>query len=625
MCGIAGYVHKSVCTDFCDDLGKKVQELQACRGPDNHTTTTFLNESWTTHFYHQHLRVADLNPLANQPMRSKTDHALSIILNGEIYNHAELRSEISRQPLTHSDTEVLIELLAQNGTAETLKKIRGMFAWATLNERTSEIELVRDRFGEKPLHLVKKENAIFFSSQYDSATYFIKKIDSLEIDQMALGSYLTLGYVPYRQSLYKGIEKISPGSKFMLNLKKQDWSEEYQSRWIAPFEIKETLKHTSEELEEVLRKSVREQLEADVPVGLFLSGGVDSSLVSALAQQEHTQSMHSFSIGFEQKDFDESAYARGISQALGTTHHARTMTASDANLILDKVTSAYSEPLGDPSVFPTTFVSQFAREHVTVCLTGDGADELFFGYGRYSRFQFLEEGLDGSSKSTSFALKLAKSSPTLLQLFGSKGARLKGILNSDSPLQTYLPLVGFGHVSKNYTKFNLSLENAIDELYLSGTLDKPSLNWMREFDIDTYLTDDILVKVDRAAMASSLETRAPFLDPRVVHIAQTLGELGTSRPSQKSILKNIIGQYAPSGQFDRKKQGFGAPLGEWFRTTLKVWGTAIIHETDWDSLELKSLEIEKLWAELQKSDKADATFEWLILSLGSSIARTKSL
>lgn len=625
MCGIAGYVHKSVCTDFCDDLGKKVQELQACRGPDNHTTTTFLNESWTTHFYHQHLRVADLNPLANQPMRSKTDHALSIILNGEIYNHAELRSEISRQPLTHSDTEVLIELLAQNGTAETLKKIRGMFAWATLNERTSEIELVRDRFGEKPLHLVKKENAIFFSSQYDSATYFIKKIDSLEIDQMALGSYLTLGYVPYRQSLYKGIEKISPGSKFMLNLKKQNWSEEYQSRWIAPFEIKETLKHTSEELEEVLRKSVREQLEADVPVGLFLSGGVDSSLVSALAQQEHTQSMHSFSIGFEQKDFDESAYARGISQALGTTHHARTMTASDANLILDKVTSAYSEPLGDPSVFPTTFVSQFAREHVTVCLTGDGADELFFGYGRYSRFQFLEEGLDGSSKSTSFALKLAKSSPTLLQLFGSKGARLKGILNSDSPLQTYLPLVGFGHVSKNYTNFNLSLENAIDELYLSGTLDKPSLNWMREFDIDTYLTDDILVKVDRAAMASSLETRAPFLDPRVVHIAQTLGELGTSRPSQKSILKNIIGQYAPSGQFDRKKQGFGAPLGEWFRTTLKVWGTAIIHETDWDSLQLKSLEIEKLWAELQKSDKADATFEWLVLSLGSSIASTKSL
>jgi asparagine synthase (glutamine-hydrolysing) len=625
MCGIAGYVHKSSCTDFCDDLGKKVQELQACRGPDNHTTTTFLNDSWTTHFYHQHLRVADLNPLANQPMRSNTDHALSIILNGEIYNHAELRSEISRQPLTHSDTEVLIELLAQNGTNETLKKIRGMFAWATINERTSEIELVRDRFGEKPLHLVKKEDAIFFSSQYDSATYFFKKIESLEIDQLALGSYLTLGYVPYRQSLFKGIEKISPGGKFTLNLKRQDWSEEYQSRWIAPFEIKETLTHASEELEEVLRKSVREQLEADVPVGLFLSGGVDSSLVSALAQQEHSQSMHSFSIGFEQKDFDESAYALGISQALGTTHHARTMTASDANLILNKVTSAYSEPLGDPSVFPTTFVSQFAREHVTVCLTGDGADELFFGYGRYSRFQFLEEGLDGSSKSTSFALKLAKSSPGLLQLFGSKGARLKGILNSDSPLQTYLPLVGFGHISKNYADFNLSLENGIDELYLSRTLDKPSLNWMREFDIDTYLTDDILVKVDRAAMASSLETRAPFLDPRVVHIAQTLGSVGIAQPTQKAILKNIINKYAHAGQFDRKKQGFGAPLGIWFRGTLKAWGTSIVDETNWDGMGIDRLKISQMWKDLQTSDRSDATFEWLMLSLGSSIAKAKLL
>jgi asparagine synthase (glutamine-hydrolysing) len=625
MCGIAGYVHKSSCTGLCDDLGKKVQELQACRGPDSHTTTTFLNESWTTHFYHQHLRIADLNPLANQPMRSNIDHALSIIFNGEIYNHAELRSEISRQPLTHSDTEVLIELLAQNGTTETLKKIRGMFAWATLNERTSEIELVRDRFGEKPLHLVKNSDAIFFSSQYDSATYFIKRIDSLEVDQMALGSYLTLGYVPYRQSLFKGIEKISPGGKFTLNLKSQDWSEEHQSRWIAPFEFKETLEHTSEELEGALRKSVKEQLEADVPVGLFLSGGVDSSLVSAIAQQEHTQSIHSFSIGFEQKDFDESSYALGISNALGTTHHARTMTANDANLILDKVTRAYSEPLGDPSVFPTTLVSQFAREHVTVCLTGDGADELFFGYGRYSRFQFIEEVLAGSPKSTLFALKLAKRRPELLHLFGAMGARVKGILESDSPLQTYLPLIGFRHISKNYANFNLSLENGIDDLYLGRKMNRPSLNWMREFDIDTYFTDDILVKVDRAAMASSLETRAPFLDPRVVHIAQTLGEFGTSQPSQKSILKNIIGQYAPLGQFDRKKQGFGAPLGEWFRTTLKEWGTTIIHETDWNSLELKTLEIEKLWAKLQKSDKSDATFEWLILSLGSSLARTKSL
>ena len=625
MCGIAGYVHKSSCTKFCSDLGKKVQELQACRGPDNHSTTAFSNESWTTHFYHQHLRVADLNPLANQPMRSNIDKALSIIFNGEIYNHGELRSKIGLQPLTHSDTEVLIELLAKNGTIKTLKEVRGMFAWATLNERTSELELVRDRFGEKPLHLIKTPGAIFFSSQYDSALYFIKAIDSLQVDQRALGSYLTLGYVPYRQSLFKGIEKISPGGKFTINLKEEDWTANHQSRWIAPFEIKNELSHTSEDLEIVLRKAIKEQLEADVPVGLFLSGGVDSSLVSALAQQEHTQTMHSFSIGFEQSDFDESTYALGVSRALGTRHHAHTMTSNDAKFILEKVTRAYSEPLGDPSVFPTTFVSQLAREHVTVCLTGDGADELFFGYGRYSRFQSLENVQNHYAKSAFLAAKVAKYQPGLFRLFADRGARLKSILEFNSPLHGYLSLVGFAHLSKNLANFDLSIKQGINNEFLRDWLEKPSLKWMREFDIDTYLTDDILVKVDRAAMASSLETRAPFLDPRVVLIAQTIGKSGLSEPSQKAILKTIVSKHVPNGLFDRKKQGFGAPLGTWFRSSLKDWGASIVNETNWIMLGIDQLEVKRMWEDLQKSNRSDATFEWLMLSLGSSITKAKLL
>jgi asparagine synthase (glutamine-hydrolysing) len=500
-----------------------------------------------------------------------------------------------------------------------------MFAWATLNEKTSEFELIRDRFGEKPLHLVKRPDSVFFSSQYDSAAFFIKKTESLDVDQMALSSYLTLGYVPYRQSLFRGIEKISPGGKFTLNLRRADWSQEQQSRWIAPFEIQDEQPHTSDELEEVLRNSVREQLEADVPVGLFLSGGVDSSLISALAQQEHSQSMHSFSIGFEQNDFDESTYALSVADALGTTHHARRMTSEDALSILEKVTNAYTEPLGDPSVFPTTFVSQFAREHVTVCLTGDGADELFFGYGRYSRFQFLEKGLSSQTKSVSAALKGAKLQPKLLSLFGTKGARLKGILNSNSPLQTYLPLVGFAHLSKNMVDFDLNLQHGINSEFLREQFDKPSLNWMREFDIDTYLTDDILVKVDRAAMASSLETRAPFLDSRVVSVAQSMGINGLSNPSQKSILKDIVYKYAPSGNFDRKKQGFGAPLGIWFRSTLKNWGVSIIDDTNWEQIGMDSSQVKKMWNDLQESDRHDATFEWLILSLGTSITKAKLL
>ncbi len=624
MCGIAGYIHKNTCTDFCDDLGAKVQKLQACRGPDNNSTTTYTAQTWTTHFYHQHLRVADLNVLANQPMRSREDHALSIILNGEIYNHTELRNQLKHEPVTHSDTEVLVELIAQKGANETLKLIRGMFAWATLNERKMEFELVRDRFGEKPLHLVRNRDSIFFSSQYDSCAYFMKKTSGIQINQEALSSYLSLGYVPYRQSLVTGVEKISPGGRFTLNLNSPDWTSTQQSRWIPPFEASADTEYTSEALEEVLRKSVREQLEADVPVGLFLSGGVDSSLISALAQQEHSQSMHSFSIGFEQNDFDESSYALNVANELGTTHHARKMTSADALSILNKVTNAFIEPLGDPSVFPTTFVAQFAREHVTVCLTGDGADELFFGYGRYARFQFLEQSIQKSTSLKSLASTALKI-PGLISLLGLRGARLHGLINSKSPLETYLPLVGFQHISQAISSFPLMLDKGISPKYMNLDSKELSLNWMREFDIDTYLTDDILAKVDRAAMANSLETRAPFLDSRVIEIAQSLGVKGLVEPSQKNILKKTISRYTPGVNFERKKQGFGAPLGEWFRGSLREWGSSIISETDWESLGLIDAEICNLWNGLQKSDRIDATHEWVILSLGSSIGKIKGI
>jgi asparagine synthase (glutamine-hydrolysing) len=286
--------------------------------------------------------------------------------------------------------------------------------------------------------------------------------------------------------------------------------------------------------------------------------------------------------------------------------------------------SAYAEPLGDPSVFPTTFVSQFAREHVTVCLTGDGADELFFGYGRYARYQFLEKSIQKSLSLKTFGAALVKV-PGLISLLGSKGTRIRGLVESNSPLETYLPLVGFQHVSQAISSFPLTLEGGTSEKYLSLDQKESSLNWMREFDLDTYLTDDILVKVDRAAMASSLETRAPFLDSRVIEIARSLGKQGLVEPSQKCILKDIVSKYAPNVDFDRKKQGFGAPLGDWFRSSLQDWGTSIIEETDWGSLGLIDAEINNLWTELRKSNKKDATVEWLILSLGSSVGRLRSL
>jgi asparagine synthase (glutamine-hydrolysing) len=271
-------------------------------------------------------------------------------------------------------------------------------------------------------------------------------------------------------------------------------------------------------------------------------------------------------------------------------------------------------------VFPTTFVSQFAREHVTVCLTGDGADELFFGYGRYARYQFLEQSIQKSLSLKTLGT-IAVKIPGLISLLGYKGTRIRGLVESNTPLETYLPLVGFQHISQAISSFPLSLRGGVSEKYLNLDQKESSLNWMREFDLDTYLVDDILVKVDRAAMANSLETRAPFLDSRVIEISESLGKNCLVSPSQKSILKAVIKKYAPNVDFDRKKQGFGAPLGDWLRSSLRDWGAYIIEETDWDSLGMIDTEINNLWTGLQKSNKKDATFEWLILSLGSSVGK----
>jgi asparagine synthase (glutamine-hydrolysing) len=215
--------------------------------------------------------------------------------------------------------------------------------------------------------------------------------------------------------------------------------------------------------------------------------------------------------------------------------------------------------------------------------------------------------------------------PGLISLLGSKGSRIRGLVDSNSPLETYLLLVGFQHLSQTISSFSLTIKAGISNKYLNLDIKKPSLDWMREFDLDSYLTDDILVKVDRAAMASSLETRAPFLDSRIIEIASSLGKQGIVEPSQKRILKNVVSKYVPNVDFERKKQGFGAPLGDWFRSSLQDWGTSIIEETDWGSLGLIDAEINNLWTELRKSNKKDATVEWLILSLGSSVGRLRSL
>jgi len=631
MCGIAGYIHKGPCGVKCLEIEKMVHESQACRGPES-------NKSWreqcgftSVHLYHQRLRIQDLSSDADQPMHSGVDASHHIVFNGEIYNKELLRrSLIPNQVLkTHSDTEILLQALRETSTQEVLNTARGMFAFGIVNSDLKEIEIVRDRFGEKPLHYSFSKSHIFFSSQFDTIANFQKLIGlKLIINQEAIYEYLALGYFPTNSSLFKDIYKLPPASSGKWSYKGNEFSRPLVQRWDDHWKANIGKNADFELLDEALTAAISEQLIGDVPIGVFLSGGCDSTLVSALAQKVSSKPIHSFSLGFTKKDFDESKYALEASRELGTVHHAFKMDESDALKILPSVLKAYPEPLGDPSVFPTTFISQEAKKFVTVVLTGDGADELFFGYGRYSRYQQLvkldpEESKD-QNLPQKFFVAFLRGMMRFTFIKHPKFRRLRSYLISNDHLDKYLSLVGFAHIDsvvdqEAFSKTVIKLKSRWTEFGASQS----STNRLREIDISSYLVDDILVKVDRAAMAFSLETRAPFLDYRVSELAKNASDEWLRATEQKHAIKKILEKYVSSDIFRRPKMGFGAPIGDWFRTSLHDWAQKIVFDFDWQSIGVRRDFVIDLWKENERSNDPSATYLWMLLALASSIRTLK--
>jgi asparagine synthase (glutamine-hydrolysing) len=315
-------------------------------------------------------------------MHSKNSQGLHIVYNGEIYNPNEIKNEFIPDVAlrTHSDTEILTEVLAVDDPCKVLNAVRGMFAIGSYNSGLESLDLIRDYFGEKPLHYTFGNDYIIFASQFDTVAQSLKTMGySLEVNQESIYKYLILGYFPFGSSLYNNVYKVHPGSLVRFNLKAGTSFTPEQHYWTSPWKTSAPVDKPINVLENFLSAAVFEQLISDVPVGVFLSGGVDSTLVSALAKKFSKNPIHSFSLGFSEADFDESTYALKASRELGTQHHALQMTSANALEILPEVLRAFPEPLGDPSVFPTTFISREAKKTVTVVLTGDGADELFFG------------------------------------------------------------------------------------------------------------------------------------------------------------------------------------------------------------------------------------------------------
>lgn len=589
MCGIAGIWDFSG-QSSSDDLRKEAQWMADAlvhRGPDG--SGVFLDRDACIALSHRRLSIIDLSDQGHQPMTSSCGR-LVITYNGELYNTQELAGDLAcrgRRLRGHSDTEVLLEGCAEYGIENFIKRVNGIFAFALYDSVSRALWLCRDRIGVKPLYYGKFSNQLIFGSELKALTRH--PAFSKEIDRNAVAEFLRNNYVPGDCSIYEGVSKVPPGLILRFNANAQERAIRYWSLAdIVRKGIAEPILGSDDaqaELTSLLQDSVKRQMVSDVPLGGLLSGGIDSSLVVAMMQRASANPVETFTVGFSEKEFDESVHAASIAGHLGTSHHEIHVSPEDAMAIIPDLPGIYDEPFADSSQIPTSLLSRIVRRNVTVALSGDGGDELFAGYRRYGQIQKVARILDTLPRSLTRGLCRA------VLLMPSTWWQRASVL---------IPSVqqSSGVVDRGYNLARRLIEN-VDEVYpylhchwpdpgslMSGDasssalmretvarrlLSSPISRW-QYLDMLHYLPDDILVKVDRASMAASLELRVPLLDHRVVELAWKIPEaMKTNGTDGKIILRKILSDYMPSQLFERPKKGFGIPLSDWMRGPLSTW------------------------------------------------------
>ncbi len=586
MCGIAGLIGFEGSENQISNIIGGMQFSLRHRGPD--TKGSWSSVKNKIFFIHTRLSILDLSKSGNQPMHSSCGR-YTISFNGEIYNHLKLRDMLksfkkSIQWKSSSDTETLLECFSVLGLDKTLSLLRGMFAFALFDQKNKKIYLVRDRFGEKPLYLLNLKNGIFaFASEVSSFSFLPSFTPNLDL--RAVACYFQRGYIGAPLSIWQNVRKIMPGTKLVISLGEDrkyrvtDECKYWSAKKVALNSQKNLYKGSydkcKKDLESIILDVLKGQSLSDVPLGVFLSGGIDSSVVAALMQKISSQKIKTFSIGFTDQKYDESFYAEAVAKHLNTDHITLFAKPNDAIKLIEDMPNIYSEPFADSSQIPTTLLSSLVKKHVTVALSGDGGDEVFSGYSRYifanKTFNLLTKGPLPLRKA--FANFFKSLSPDFLNNFGKiikinrlgdklfKGSNIMLSENLEDyydQLITYWPNNSLVSLDEGFKyKFHEGL-GGIENMMLADQLN--------------YLPNDILVKVDRAAMSNSLETRAPLLD----HI---LAEFMWSTPQDwrldknggKKILREVLYNYVPKTLIDRPKQGFGLPVNEWLRGPLKDW------------------------------------------------------
>jgi asparagine synthase (glutamine-hydrolysing) len=635
MCGIAGYF--SIKDDVNENILKKMAESLIHRGP-NYQGTWIDNDS-KIGFAHSRLSILDTSSAGNQPMISQTGRFV-ICFNGEIYNHLDMRKKLANAGYSisynsQSDTETILCCFEFWGIKKTLIECVGMFAFAVFDKKLNKLFLGRDRFGEKPLYYGWQKRIFYFASELKAIRKHLNF--NPEMNQDALQEYMKYSYIPAPLSIYKGIQKLTPGCILTISLDKPEGNMSIESFWnlskVAANAQQSMFSGTDidalNEVEQLLTQSVRGQQLSDVPLGAFLSGGIDSSLIVALMQSQSSRPVNTFTIGFKEDAYNEAKFAAQVASHLGTNHNEIYVDANDIMNVIPSLPELYDEPFADSSQLPTYLVSQLARQYVTVSLSGDGGDEIFGGYNRYmqaGRFnkypRFLRKAIASS---------ILNFSPVQLnqayQLFkpmlpgslkssnpGNHLIKIAGILSLDSNWEIYQKLVTIGSnndILINKTNFRSGSKEHFD--FFPEQTDFASRMMMT--DSLTYLPDDILCKVDRAAMGVSLETRVPFLDHRVASFAWSLPLNFKIREGKgKWLLRELLYKYVPKNLIERPKMGFGLPIDSWLRSPLRDWAESLLNEKDLNDLGyINTQKVRVMWNE-HLSGRKNLQYElWNIL------------
>lgn len=607
MCGLNGFFNAPASGYSATSSIKKMNDKLYHRGPD--AGDSWLDETMGLALGHRRLAILELSPAGAQPMHSNCGRYV-IVFNGEIYNHLQLRQQLNKEGLLlqwkgHSDTETVLACFVAWGIERTLQSMVGMFAIALWDKQEKILTLVKDRMGEKPLYWGWQDNSLFFSSELKALKSHPAFKAHINRDSITL--LLRHNCIPAPYSIYQGIEKLQPGYWLQLPLAEMSIAKtvEPKAYWHFNTIVERGLEdpftgsptQAVDILESALMESIGSQMQSDVPLGAFLSGGIDSSTVVALMQAQSNRPIKTFTIGFEDEGYNEATHAKAVAKHIGTEHTELYITPKDALSVIPKLSSIYCEPFSDSSQIPTFLVSQLASQHVTVALSGDGGDELFGGYNRYLMAQqvwnknrklprpvrrfasVMLTTLAPNSWDTIFKTfnpiipeRLRLSTP------GDKAHKLAGVLNIDSEQDFYQSLTSHWQQPEKLVIGAKEPSTLISDINCWPKTDSFQ-HAMMAMDAQTYMTDDILVKVDRAAMANSLETRVPMLDHRIVELAWKMPlDYKIRNGEGKWLLKQVLFRHVPRQLIERPKMGFSLPLHDWLRGSLRDWAEALLDE-----------------------------------------------